>query len=303
MRASTEALASSNTRCMSQLRRSRHLIRGWERGDGFFDFDIAAARSLAATDAAQEEASMCFGVRHRAFCVYRKHCALCVQLSCDQQNRPKGLPVERQSARTFGVSHNVPFQSLCFAPDISCRFAEIAIGIIVGCIPSVHKYFRHISKNGSSFNLLRIPYSGSSETRGPLYWRKLFARSTSSGVGATHPRKLSGSTIAGNSGSSAVPHIKTLNMTCASFSLAEEEKTNALSSLSVPAPVHVHVHVQQKEETEGSTSINDETYEGVEDVESGRGVGTWRQNDDMQRKNGGRNNETMRAHYEIHSRE
>ena len=118
VRTSTEALAPSNTRCVSQLRRSRDLVRCWQRSDGFLNSDPAAARSLAATDAAQEEASMCFGVRHRAFCVYRKHCALGVQLSCDQQNSSKGLPVERQSTRTVGVSCNVPFQLLYFIPDI-----------------------------------------------------------------------------------------------------------------------------------------------------------------------------------------
>ena len=90
-------------------------------------------------------------------------------------------------------------------------------------------------------------------------------------------------------------------MTRASFSLEEEEKTNALSSPLAPAPAHVHI--QQKEETEGSTSMDDETYGRVEDVESGRGIGTWQQKDDVERKNDGRNNETMRAQYEIHSRE
>ena len=166
-----------------------------------------------------------------------------------------------------------------------------------------------MSKNESSFNFLRMPYSSnggsSSSRRGLPYWRKLFARSSSSGAVAIHPRKLSGSTIGGNSGSAPAPHIKTLNMTRASFSLNDEEITTRPTP---PAPVHVHV--QQGRETKESSSMDDESYEKVADVESGRTRGgelsSWQQNvvDDRNRTNGGgNNNETMRAQYEIHSRE
>lgn len=167
-----------------------------------------------------------------------------------------------------------------------------------------------MSKNGSSFSFFRIPYSSKGSrsggsSRGLPYWRKLFARSSSSGAVAIHPRKLSGSTIGGNSGSSPAPHIKTLNMTRASFSLDEES-----TAITPTPPAPVHIHVQQGRETEGSSSMDDESYEKVVDVESGRtregDLSSWQQNvvDDRDRTNGGgNNNETMRAQYEIHSRE
>lgn len=73
-----------------------------------------------------------------------------------------------------------------------------------------------------------------------------------------------------------------------------------------PAPVHIHA--QKKEETEGSSSMDDETYEKVQDEESGRTRGnlsSWQQNvaEDGHRTNGGRNYETTRAQHEIYSRE
>lgn len=196
-----------------------------------------------------------------------------------------------------------------------CRCAELAIGIIVGCIPSVHKYYRHISKMGSSFKL-RIPYITSSgggdggDGSSAPYWRRLFARSSS--LDANRPRKFSGSTDSG-SGSSA-PHIKTLNMTRASFSLEEKEENN------MPRPpAAVHIHGQTREETgrsRGMDNDDDETWERVEDVESGRGGAKgggggrdtlWQPNEGegevVHGKNGGANNETTRAQYEIHSRE
>lgn len=152
---------------------------------------------------------------------------------------------------------------------IICRSAEIAIGIIVGCIPSVHKYFRHISKNGSGINF-RIPYisgsssSGGGRRRGP-YWRKLFARSWSSG--ANRPRKLSASTDSGSGSGSPAPHIKTLNMTRASFTL--DEKGHIPIMPPEPEPVYV--------QTGGNRGMNDDydaRWEKVQDLESGmRGAG------------------------------
>lgn len=53
---------------------------------------------------------MCIGVRRRGLCMYRECCALCVQLSSDQQG-PKSFPIERRSSRTFRVSPHVSLQS------------------------------------------------------------------------------------------------------------------------------------------------------------------------------------------------
>lgn len=83
-------------------------------------------------------------------------------------------------------------------------------------------------------------------------------------------------------------------MTRASFSLEDEKN----SMPSFPASVHA----QKKEETKRSTSMDDESYEKVDDVESGRDILlSWQQNEEVNRKKGG-GNETMRAQYEIHPR-
>lgn len=93
-------------------------------------------------------------------------------------------------------------------------------------------------------------------------------------------------------------------MTRASFSLDEEKIV--VSTPSAP----VSVHVQKRAETEGSSSMNDESYERLDDEKSGRTrrcclSSSWQQNgveDGVDRTKSARN-ETMRAQYEIHSRE
>lgn len=93
------------------------------------------------------------------------------------------------------------------------RFAEIAIGIIVGCMPHVHKFSRHFSSKvsiTSSFRLL-------SSRGGRSSWRRLLGKSSTSE--ASYSGKLSESKGSG----SVAPHIGTLNMTRTSFSSAEDE--------------------------------------------------------------------------------
>lgn len=126
------------------------------------------------------------------------------------------------------------------------RFAELAIGIIVGCMPSVQKFFRHVSKNASSFNL-RIPYSGN----GGLSWRKLFIRSSSP--------KLSGSIRS----ESTAPQVKTLNLTRASFTLQGTEPPSPILTSNGPIPSNIIHHDISKQmgDVESATPISWQQYE------------------------------------------
>ena len=111
-------------------------------------------------------------------------------------------------------------------------FAEISIGIIVGCMPLVHKCFKHFSSkisSTSSFKILSNSSGGSS-------WRRLFGKS--SGSEASASQKFFDIKGAG----SVAPQIKTLNMTRASFSSTEREFSTTFStterdSVTLPQPV------------------------------------------------------------------
>ena len=99
-------------------------------------------------------------------------------------------------------------------------FAEISIGIIVGCMPLVHKFFKHFSSkisSTSSFKILSNSSGGSS-------WRRLFGKSSSSEASAS--QKFFDSKGA----ESVAPHIKTLNMTRASFSSTDKDFTTTFSA-------------------------------------------------------------------------
>ncbi|KAL8921857.1 MAG: hypothetical protein Q9172_003790 [Xanthocarpia lactea] len=110
-------------------------------------------------------------------------------------------------------------------------FAEISIGIIVGCMPLVHKSFKHLSTKfppPSSFRKFSSSSGGSS-------WRRLLGRSSAFGESS---RKGSSK----DSGSVA-PRIGTLNMTRASFSASGEYPSSATFQSEktlppVPPPVH-----------------------------------------------------------------
>ncbi|KAL8777851.1 MAG: hypothetical protein Q9194_002327 [Teloschistes cf. exilis] len=104
-------------------------------------------------------------------------------------------------------------------------FAEIAIGIIVGCMPLVHKFFRHISSEisiPSSFKVF-------SSSTGSSVWRRILSRPSTSEDSSSHG-KLFDSKDSG----SVAPQIQTLNMTRASLSFVETEKE--LPAL--PAPTY-----------------------------------------------------------------
>lgn len=111
-------------------------------------------------------------------------------------------------------------------------FAEISIGIIVGCMPLVHKFFKHFSlkiSSTSSFKRLSNSSGGSS-------WRRLFGKA--SGSEASASQKFFDSQGAG----SVAPHIETLNMTRVSFSSTDKELSTTFSAterdhVKLPQPV------------------------------------------------------------------
>ena len=168
------------------------------------------------------------------------------------------------------------------------RFAEMAIGTIVGCMPSVHKCWKHIRKNTTSFNL-KIPYIDS----GGSVWRKIFPRSKSSNT--SHSHKISRSSENG----SAAPQIDTLAMTRASLMLETKHMPK------FPSPV------QRKEtaiglETPPSQVMDYNTSEKIEDVESAISTSLAREqprDDSGSNSNSNREkNETTRAQCEFHPR-
>lgn len=203
------------------------------------------------------------------------------------------MSITRRSTHTHPLTFLLP------------RFAEIAIGIIVGCMPAAHKCYQHLAKNASSFSL-RFPHSGSS---GGPYWRKLFARSSSSSD-AGRPGKPFASTGSG----SPAPHIKTLNMTRASFTLEEGH----MPTPTPPPPAAIQSSESAMTSSKegrgpGSNSYraDNDTSEKVEDVERGIPfpIGSWQQganadadaDGDEDRMNRGKN-ETARAQYEFGSK-
>ncbi|KAL8648073.1 MAG: hypothetical protein Q9226_006152 [Calogaya cf. arnoldii] len=91
------------------------------------------------------------------------------------------------------------------------RFAEISIGIIVSCLPLVHKSVKHLWTKFPSTSSLRK----SSTSSGGSSWWRLLGKSSSSA-------SESGKTDSKDSGSGA-PQIGTLNMTRVSFSAGSED--------------------------------------------------------------------------------
>ena len=147
-------------------------------------------------------------------------------------------------------------------------FAEISIGIIVGCMPLVHKCVKHVSSKFPTTSSLRI-LPGSS---GGSSWRRLFRKSSSSEASAS--QKFFGSKDSGsskNTGSTA-PHIRTLHMTSASFSSADRDFVGVPAMTEealpkTPSPVYDRGAMSRKSVPETATG---EEYmpERIEDIES-----------------------------------
>ncbi|KAL8981950.1 MAG: hypothetical protein Q9205_003405 [Flavoplaca limonia] len=181
-------------------------------------------------------------------------------------------------------------------------FAEISVGIIVGCMPLVHKSFKHLSTKFPSTSSLRIR-SGSS---GGSSWRRLLGRSSASGQSS---RKSSSK----DSGSVA-PRIGTLNMTRASFSAHRESfpDTTFLTEKTlptVPPPIHARKPLATHFGTEGNPE-NGYLPKKLEDTESQNGrygeatealdlTETWQHQECTEDT---RRNETKRARYDLYPR-
>ncbi|KAL8734451.1 MAG: hypothetical protein Q9181_003189 [Wetmoreana brouardii] len=130
-----------------------------------------------------------------------------------------------------------------------CAMAEIAIGIIVGCMPHVHKSFRHFSAQMASFSAFNV-FFGST---GSFSWRRLLSRPSTSE--ASTPQKRFGSDDSG----SVPPQIRTLNMTRASFTLDEKEFPQT------PSPVHNHKTIPRNSLRSSDMKEISQTIE-IEDV-------------------------------------
>ena len=100
-------------------------------------------------------------------------------------------------------------------------FAEIAIGIIVGCLPVLPRFFQHFASKeaGSSSRFENL----SSVSR--TWWRRVFRKSTTSESGSDetdsyHDRKLLKKQK--GSRSTRAPYIETLDLTRNSLDLPEK---------------------------------------------------------------------------------
>ena len=96
-------------------------------------------------------------------------------------------------------------------------FAEIAIGIFVGCLPVLTRFFKHVcSTEAGRSSRLGILSSTS--------WRKLFRRSSTPKTSRKNPsyhyRNFIGKER--SSRSTEAPHLETLNLTRISLELAEQ---------------------------------------------------------------------------------
>ena len=179
------------------------------------------------------------------------------------------------------------------------RFAEISIGIIVGCMPHVHKFFRHCSSKvsmTSSFSLL-------SSRSGRSSWRRLLGKSSPSE--ASYSGKLSRS----KGSESVAPYIGTLNMTRASFSPAEDELPRPPSPMDDGEAIRRERSPQAKAAEE---DLSEELHMGKEEmlgtpstlvteaeVQAPSPIYAWQQQQCIPED---RKNETRRAQYDLYPR-
>lgn len=181
------------------------------------------------------------------------------------------------------------------------RFAELAIGIIVGCMPHVHKFSRHCSSKvslTSSFRLLSSRGGGSS-------WRRLLGKSSTSE--ASYSGKLSGSKDSG----SVAPHIGTLNMTRTSFSSAEDELPRPPSPmydgeairrerLEVPQARAAEEDLSEKLDVGKEEMLGTPSTLGIDaEAQAPSSTHAWQE---QQCKLEDRKNETRRAQYDLYPR-
>ncbi|KAL8669879.1 MAG: hypothetical protein Q9168_005552 [Polycauliona sp. 1 TL-2023] len=181
-------------------------------------------------------------------------------------------------------------------------FAEISTGIIVSCMPLVHKTFKHLSTkfpSSSSFRKFSSSSGGSS-------WRRLLGRSSASGE--------SSEKASSNTSGSMAPQIGTLHMTRASFAGTGDYLPSAASQSekslpTLPSPVHTRKPVpthfasadgpydgylpRRLEDPERALNTREESTQAVGAMQS------WQQPECMTET---RMNETKRAQYDLYPR-
>ncbi|KAM0806447.1 hypothetical protein BDR22DRAFT_968475 [Usnea florida] len=143
-------------------------------------------------------------------------------------------------------------------------FAEIAIGIIIGCLPVLPRFFKHFAStqpgSSSRFDIL----SSASRT----FWRRLFRKSTASqSSGKDTSSFYRGRFFSRNRSSRAsrAPYIQTLNLTRSSLHLVEK----GLPEAPPPARKKVASVATPRVMTLHSEGVIGREYGRVGDVESG----------------------------------
>ena len=175
-------------------------------------------------------------------------------------------------------------------------------------MPLVHKFFKHFSSKISSTSSSKLL----SNSSGGWSWRRLFGKS--SGSVASASQKFFDSKGA----ESVAPHIRTLNMTRASFSSTDKEFPATFSAterhvVKLPQPVFDKTVITRESRSQNT----DETYipEKVHDEENVNTAPKTTTREEKARESGdtrswqphewtreSRINETNRAHYDLSPR-
>ncbi|CAL8582622.1 hypothetical protein XPA_008276 [Xanthoria parietina] len=180
-------------------------------------------------------------------------------------------------------------------------FAEISMGIIVSCMPLVHKSFKHLlTKFPSTSSFRKFPSSGGSSS-----WRRLLGRSSSSGESSSRKGDSKASEF-------VAPQIGTLNMTRASFSVPASDLPSSIfqSEKNLPTiPMAVHASKALPTQFGARNAVQDGYFPGKmddpesamaryrEDTQTPDFPPSW-QNQDCTAET--RRNETRRARYDLY---
>ncbi|KAF7502150.1 hypothetical protein GJ744_006887 [Endocarpon pusillum] len=94
-------------------------------------------------------------------------------------------------------------------------FAEIAVGIIVGCVPTLPKFFKHLSSNKPA---LPSSFKALSSTSRQAPWRRFFRWFKTSDMSTNKTASFSQNIFNQKTSGSKTPRIETLDLTRISFS-------------------------------------------------------------------------------------
>lgn len=128
------------------------------------------------------------------------------------------LPVRCQQTGTLGVGKMVSVIFSSYWQGYS--FAEIAIGIIVGCVPTLPKFFKHLSSNMPA---LPSRFKALSSTSSQASWRRFFRWSKTSETSTNKTTSFSQNIFKPKTSGSNAPRIETLDLTRISFLFGERD--------------------------------------------------------------------------------